>query len=134
MASAGKNRNAKQGESIEQYRARQRGDGADHTPDEWFDVLDGWQPIEVKSTQRTLASGRKGRFRLWRNQHDGMTEQGGEYDFAVIDDDKVWKETTVSADRVSEIIDENDLSWTAAGRHGMPTEQVKIPWNYVIES
>lgn len=122
MASQGKNRNAKQGESIEQYRARQRGSDADHAPDEWFDVMDGWTPIEVKSTQRRLASGRRGRFRLWKVQHDKMEEQNGEYDLAVIDDDKIWEETTLSAEEVSEIIAERELTWTEAGDHGMPSK------------
>lgn len=147
MASQGKNRNAEQGESIEQYRARRR--GGEHTPGEWFDVMDGWQPVEVKSTQRRIntdpelvSSPRNGRWRLWRDQHEKMVEQGGEYDFVVIDDDgdddenesgDIWRETTVSADRVSEIIEQNELSWTGAGKHGMPTEQVKIPWTYVID-
>lgn len=130
MATQGKNRNAQQGESIEQYRARER--GGDHTPDEWFDVLDGFDVIEVKSTQKTLASGRSGRWRLWRKQHEKMVEQNGEYDLVVIDDDEIWREVTLSAAEVDDIISENGLSWTDAGNHGMPSEQVKIPWHYAI--
>lgn len=133
MATQGKNANAQQGESIEQYRARRRGSDADHTPDQWFDVMDGWTPIEVKSTQRTLGSGRSGRWRLWQNQHEKMVEQGGEYDLVVIEDDEIWREATLSADEVSAIIEDKGLSWTGAGEHGMPSRQVKIPWPYAIE-
>lgn len=150
MASQGKNRNAEQGESIEQYRARVRGSDAVHTPGEWFDVMDGWQPVEVKSTQRRINEGedyvsaaRNGRWRLWRGQHEKMIEQDGEYDLVVIDDDgdqeenedgDIWRQTTISAEDVSEIIDENELSWTGGGGHGMKTEQVKIPWHYALEN
>lgn len=135
MASQGRNENAAQGESIEQYRARQRGSDADHTPDEWFDVLDGWTPIEVKSTTRRLSSGRRGRLRLWRTQHETLLEQGGEYDVVVIEDDEISAETTVTAERMDEILTDGGLSWTNAGQsHGMPSQQVKVPWHYVINN
>lgn len=135
MASAGKNQNQQQGESIEQYRARQRGSDASHTPDEWFDVIDGWTPIEVKSTTRRLASGRRGRWRLWKSQHEKLLEQEGEYDLAVIEDDDLVAEKTLSAKEMDEVINEANLSWTSAGdSHSMPSQQVKIPWNYVFDN
>lgn len=140
MASQGKNQNAKQGESMEQYRARRRGSDAVHTPGEWFDVMDGWDPVEVKSTQRRINTGedtvsapRNGRWRLWHSQHEKMVEQGGEYDLVVIDDGEIWRETTLSAEEVSDVITENELKWTGGGGHGMSSEQVKIPWHYVFE-
>lgn len=135
MASQGQNENAVQGETIEQHRARVRGSDAEHMPGEWFDLMDGWTVVEVKSTTRRLGSGRRGRWRLWKGQHEKMVEQGGEYDLVVIEDDEIWRSVTISADEVTEVIEDNDLSWTNAGdSHSMPTEQVKIPWKHVINT
>lgn len=130
MASRATNANKEDGTRAEEYVAEQV--HGERTPNEWYDVL-GPAPenrrIEVKSTQERLSSGRRGRFRLWRSQHERMKDADGRYWF-LIDGREPFQR---SPEEVSEVIDENGLSWTGSGSHEMDTEQVKIPWSHFID-
>lgn len=123
--------NADKGTSIERYRAKER--NGHHVPEAWFDVeAEDGTPVEVKSTQRRLASGRRGRFRFWQEQHENMEDHTGEYDLVVTEDDSTAFERTLSADEVSEVIEDAGISWTGAGDHHMG-RQAKVPWSYFFE-
>lgn len=118
------NRNKDVGTSIESYRADQR--GGERTPEAWFDVEDGSTIVEVKSTEKRLSSGRRGRYQLEEDQHENLLDHGGEYDFALRDGDDLAAERTMDASDVEDLLDEKDLKWPRAGK-------LKLPWSYVHE-
>jgi hypothetical protein len=65
--------------AADRYRLRREGN---HTS--WCDALDAdGVPHEIKSTVHRRASGRPGRFRLWKDQHDRLAAAGGRYVFVV---------------------------------------------------
>jgi hypothetical protein len=116
------------GTQAEEYVADQV--GGERTPNEWYDVLGPYgEVIEVKSTSEEYASGRRGRFRLWRSQHDRLIQEQGTYWFLV----DGLPTVRMDAREVSELLDRESLEWTGSGSHEMESQQVKIPWNYVID-
>lgn len=128
MASRATNNNKDVGTAAEEWVARQV-DG-ERTPNAWFDVdagLDGI--IEVKSTRRRLSSGRRGRFRLWKDQHQNLKDHNGEYWFLVDGLDPA----VLDAPEIDEIMAENDLKWAESGNHPQETKQLKLVWTYVID-
>lgn len=127
MASQGTNGNKEAGTRAEDYVARQT--GGTRTPNAWFDVETSHGIIEVKSTQERLSSGRRGRFRLWRSQHENLKDHGGRYWFLV---DGVGEREMDPAE-IDRIMAEEGLSWTGSGDHGQDTQQVKLTWPYVME-
>lgn len=56
--------------------------GLDLDRTSWRDAIgaDGC-PVEIKATQRERDSGAKGRFRLFKEQHERLSEQDGSYIF-----------------------------------------------------
>lgn len=120
--------NKAEGTRAEEYVADRT--NGERMPNEWYDVLGPYgDKLEVKSTSEEYASGRRGRFRLWRDQHDRLQQDGGTYWFLVDGMETV----RLSPREVNEVIDKHSLSWTGSGRHGMESEQVKIPWNYIMD-
>lgn len=119
------NVNKQVGTSIESYRADAR-DG-ERTPDAWFDVeaADGTL-VEVKSTERRLSYGRRGRYQIERTNHENLVDHGGEYDFVLRDGDSTAAERTLDASTVEEIRQEHGLKWPNGGK-------LKLPWSYVHE-
>lgn len=117
------NQNKVLGRQIEQYRARQR--GGDVTPEAWFDVEapDGTL-VEVKSTERRLAYGRRGRYQIERENHENLVDHGGEYDFVLRDGDGTAIEETMDASEVEQLRQDHELKWPDGGK-------LKLPWSYV---
>lgn len=131
MVTAGTNGNREDGTRAEEYVADAI--GGERTPEAWYDVLSpSGGLVEVKSTTAELSSGRSGRFRLWKSQHDKLRDQDGEYWF-LVDGRDAPEPVEMTADEVEDTINENDLSWTGSGKHGMDTPQVKIPWTHLID-
>jgi hypothetical protein len=115
--------NYQAGKRAEEHIADQLPGGV-RTPNEWYDVESVTGVHEVKSTVEELSSGRNGRFRLWKHQHERLEEEGGTYHFLV---DGVGIEE-IPAEEVTELIEQGNLSWTGSGNHGMDQRQVKIRW------
>ena len=129
MASQGNNGNKAAGTSAEEYIAEQI-DGF-RTGGMWYDIETphNGKIHEVKTTVETLSSGRNGRFRLWRDQHEKYLEEGGEYHFLV---DSVGYER-LSAEEVDEIIEASGVEWTGAGGHRGEKQQLKLRWPEVFD-
>ena len=127
MASAGYNGNKEAGTRAEEYVARQT--GGERTPNAWFDVDTPEGIAEVKSTQERLSSGRRGRFRLWYDQHQNLKDHGGTYWFLV----EGHEPQQLDPEEVDEIMDEKGLSWASAGEHPQGTDQLKLTWTYVLD-
>lgn len=118
---------------METHRAEARG-GERVGSEVWFDVEGGDGTIvEVKSCERRMSSGRRGRFRLWLDQHRNLRDHSGEYDFIVTDDDDVVEERTLSAADVDELIDDEDLKWSLSGDAHEKHRQIKLVWTYVLD-
>lgn len=103
--------NKRLGTKVAKSRADAR--GAEHTPDAGYFDVDDEQPVEVKTTARTVESGgetRKGRYQLVGDNHDRLVREGGEYDFVLRRDDG-QDVATLEASEVDEIINEAGLSW-----------------------
>jgi len=128
MASRATNANKEAGTRAEDWVAQQT--GGERTPNAWFDVDTPDGIVEVKSTQERLSSGRRGRFRLWYDQHQNLKDHGGTYWFLV---DGVGVEQ-LDPKEVEDIMDENGLSWASAGEHPQGTDQLKLTWTYVLDA
>ena len=125
------NDNKQVGESIEKWRARQR--GAERTPEAWFDMDDDGTPIETKSTVKREKQywaeerkPRRGRYQIEESNHENLVDHNGEYDFNLRDREKddVIETVTMSAEEVDDLIREKDLKWPDTGK-------LKLPWSYV---
>lgn len=117
------NENKTVGRQIEKHRADQR--NGEHVPEAWFDVEDSdGTVVEVKSTERRLAGGRRGRYQLVEDQHDNLRDHNGEYDFVLRDGDGAVAQRTMDAEDVEELRQEKDLKWPDGGK-------LKLPWSYV---
>lgn len=127
MASRATNANKEAGTQAEEYVARSR--GGERTPNAWFDVETPDGIVEVKSTQQRLSSGRRGRFRLWRDQHQNLKDHDGEYHFLVED----VGEAQLTPEEVDAIMDEEDLSWSGSGNHPQGSDQLKLVWTYIMD-
>jgi len=127
MASRATNANKEAGTQAENYVARQT--GGERTPNAWFDVEAPDGIIEVKSTQERLSSGRRGRFRLWRDQHQNLKDHGGTYWFVV----EGKEPAQLDPEDIDDIMADNDLSWASAGEHPQGTDQLKLTWTYVLD-
>lgn len=128
MASAGYNGNKEAGTQAEEYVAQQT--GGERTPNAWFDVEAPEGIVEVKSTQDRLSSGRRGRFRLWYDQHQNLKDHGGTYWFLV---DGVGVEQ-LDPEEVDDIMDDEGLSWAGSGNHPQDTRQLKLTWTHVLDA
>lgn len=128
MASRATNANKEAGTRAEEYVADQV--GGERTPNAWFDVEDrNGEIIEVKSTQDRLSSGRRGRFRLWKDQHQNLKDHGGTYWFLV--DGK--QPVQLDPEEIDRIMDEEGLSWAGSGNHPQDTQQLKLVWSHVLD-
>ena len=127
MASAGQNGNKEAGTRAEEYVARQT--GGERTPNAWYDVEAPDGIVEVKSTQERLSSGRRGRFRLWKDQHQNLRDHGGTYWFLVEGREPV----RLDPEEVDAIMDRKGLSWSDSGSHPQNSEQLKLVWSYVLD-
>jgi len=127
MASRATNANKEAGTQAENYVARQT--GGERTPNAWFDVDAPDGIIEVKSTQERLSSGRRGRFRLWQDQHQNVKDHGGTYWFLVEGYDPV----ELPPERIDEIMDREGLKWAGSGNHPQDTNQLKLTWTHIDE-
>lgn len=121
------NQNKQLGRSVEQYRADAR-DG-DVTPEAWFDVeaRDGTL-VEVKSTEKRLSYGRRGRYQIERTNHENLLDHGGVYDFVLRDGDSTAAERVgVPASTVEEWRQDRGLKWPEGGKLKLPWAQVHDP-------
>lgn len=126
MASRATNENKKIGTNAEAYIARQI--NGERTPEAWFDVENQEGIHEVKSTQETLTySNRRGRFRLWKDQHDNLKDHNGTYHFLV---DGVGY-VTVPPEYIDTLRDQEGRKWTGAGTTGK-SPQLKISWRDIM--
>lgn len=127
MATRSTNQNKEVGTQAEQYVADQT--GGERTPNAWFDVETRDGIIEVKSTQERLSSGRRGRFRLWYDQHQNLKDHDGTYWFLVEGKQPVQLDPS----EVDDIMQEQGLTWASAGEHPQGTDQLKLVWTYVLD-
>lgn len=103
--------NKRLGNKIEEQRAEAR--DAPHTPEAAFYDVDDSDPVEVKTTAKTVESGderRKGRYQLIGDNHQRLAEAGGEYDFVLRDGEETTVETKTALE-VDQIIDAAGLKW-----------------------
>ena len=128
MASRATNANKEAGTQAEEYVAQQT--GGERTPNAWFDVEAPEGIVEVKSTQERLSSGRRGRFRLWRDQHQNLKDHGGRYWFLV---DGVGVEQLDPED-IDDIMADEGLSWAGSGSHPQGSDQLKLTWTHVLDA
>jgi hypothetical protein len=128
MATRATNRNKEAGTQAEQYVADQI--GGERTPNAWFDVEGPDGIIEVKSTQERLSSGRRGRFRLWYDQHQNLKDHGGTYWFLV----DGHEPEQVDPEEIDQIMEDKGLSWAGSGNHPQGTDQLKLVWTHVLDA
>jgi hypothetical protein len=128
MASRATNANKEAGTQAEEYVAQQT--GGERTPNAWFDMEAPEGIVEVKSTQERLSSGRRGRFRLWKDQHQNLKDHGGRYWFLV---DGVGVEQLDPED-IDDIVEEEGLSWAGSGSHPQGSDQLKLTWTHVLDA
>lgn len=127
MASAGHNGNKEAGTRAEEYVARQT--SGERTPNAPHDVEAPDGIKEVKSTQKRLSSGRRGRFRLWKDQHEYLRDHGGEYWFLV----EGREPAVLDPEEVDDIMAEEGLKWAGSGNHPQDTRQLKLVWTHVLD-
>ena len=128
MASRATNANKEAGTEAENWVAKQT--GGERTPNAWFDVETPEGIVEVKSTQERLSSGRRGRFRLWYDQHQNLKDHGGTYWFLV---DGVGVEQ-LDPETVDDIMADEGLSWAGSGDHPQDSPQLKLTWTHVLDA
>jgi hypothetical protein len=158
MASRATNANKQAGTEAEEWAERQY--NGERTPNAWFDVDGSDSILEVKSTRRTLSSGRRGRFRLWFDQHQNLQDHSGEYVFVLTeeplyptndtDDSKITEDgrlkqsvvnerikngatARLDPDRIDEIMNRESLEWAGSGNHVQRTRQLKLTWKHIDE-
>lgn len=127
------NANKYLGEHVEEDRADAR--GGERTPEAWFDVDDDGTPVEVKSTERRLSYGRRGRYQIERTNHENLLDHGGEYDFVLRDGsgedgeqyDTAATRIGVDASTVEAWREERGLKWPDGGKLKLPWSQVHDP-------
>lgn len=74
---------AKYGRSVERQLIRQNGYELANGGREWRDaVTDRGRDIEIKAAQRTRSNGQPGRFRIFKDSHEALLQNGGAYHFA----------------------------------------------------
>jgi hypothetical protein len=126
MATRATNANKEAGTQAENYVARRI--GGTRTPEAWYDVETSDGIHEVKSTEKMLDySDRRGRFRLWKHQHENLRDHGGTYHFVV---DGVGH-VEVDPEVVDTIRQQEGLKWTGAGNTG-ESAQLKLTWTHVM--
>lgn len=87
--------------------------------------------VEVKGCIIIYPSGRCGRLRFWKRQHEKVKEADGVYLVIVYD---VEEREPVQYDRfvhwssLEAIMEEYDYSWYDAREHSMSSQQTQIPW------
>jgi len=128
------NDNKRLGTAAEEQRAEAR-DGR-RTPEAWFDVEgDSEDVVEVKSTERRLSSGRRGRYQIKQYNHENLVDHGGVYDFVLRDtdgdswdledpDDTAATRLSVPASTVEDWRQDRGLKWPDGGK-------LKLPWTDV---
>lgn len=123
------NNNKEAGTQAEEYVARQM--NGERTPNAWYDVDAGdGTLIEVKSTQGRLSDGRRGRFRLWKEQHEALRDHDGLYWFLV---DGGGIRENVEPEEIDAIMERENLKWTGSGSHPKEDKQLKLTWSHILD-
>lgn len=131
MASRSTNRNKEAGTQAEDFVAREV--NGSRTPNAWYDVdHPSGAIIEVKSTQKRLGSGRRGRFRLWKEQHENLRDHGGRYWF-LVDGHGQGVRRNVPPEEIDGIIKRENRQWTGSGSHPKEDKQLKIVWTHILD-
>lgn len=118
---------ARVGRIAEEAARRKYSARSDHSS--WHDIrYRNGTPADVKAAQHNR-NGRYGRFRLWREAHEKLKENGGGYVFAVVSEGQVLKLKRLSAREVEHQL--GGISWYASGHEGKGS-QTKIPWRYIF--
>lgn len=123
------NANKEAGTQAEEYVAQQT--GGTRTPNGTYDVETGSGRVaEVKSTQKRYDyDNRRGRFRLWKQQHQALKDEDGVYYFLV----EGMPPARIKPDAIDRIMREKGLSWTDSGPSHDKGQQLKLNWKYVID-
>ena len=101
---------------------------ADIVTDLGFTVLSQGTPVDTKSCWRSYESGRCGRIKITKPNHERLLEAGGEYAIVVIENDTtdVLRAALTSAETVDAMID----SWWPSGRSRRDDGPfVQLPWS-----
>ncbi len=91
-------------------------------------VLSEGTPVDVKSCWRAYDSGRCGRIKISKPNHDRLLEADGEYVIVVLDEEtnEVLRSALTSARTVDALID----SWWSSGRSRRDSGPfVQLPWS-----
>lgn len=101
---------------------------------EWCDLTNprSGARYEVKSAERTLESGREGRFRLWEDQHRSLlaANSGGSAAWYVFVTDGGSTYTRRGVTHVSQVVNDRG-GWNKSG-HRRGSRQLKVPVKVLI--
>lgn len=119
--------NKRLAEWVEEQRRDAR-DAVEGPNSDFYDLEDGDNLIEVKTTSREVANpngNREGRYQLEETNHRQLLEADGIYDFVLRDaDDAIEDVTTLEAAELEELIDENNREWPE-------NSKLKIRWSQI---
>lgn len=94
-------------------------------------LMGGDLAVEVKGCMEAYSSGRSGRLRFWRRQHEELRESDGVYLVVIYDMDAmepVQRDRWVHWSSLEEIMECEGYSWYTAEGHTMFSEQTQVPW------
>lgn len=96
------------------------------------ELMEGDLSVEVKGCCEQYHSGRVGRLRFWKRQHQELREVDGVYLIVVYNPDAqepVQRDRWVHWSSLEQIMEEGGYSWYSADGHTMWSEQTQIRWN-----
>lgn len=115
--------------SYEKKLARER--GWVHTDAHLHDVRtnDG-RLVEMKTCKVAYPSGRTGRWRVFRERHEGRRTDTGDYSYYLValDNGEIEYETWVSVGTLDQFLSEWQGSWQDNGGHACGSAEAKITW------
>lgn len=129
----GKHPNQRQGDDATNIVVNEWNLDEEHTS--WYDAINPrtGAKFECKSTHTEYSNGAKGRFRLWRSQHQSLTsaEASGTawYVFVLFESDgKLRDIRRMKPSTVTQEIDH----WNLAGHNEKIGRQYKLPWDRIF--
>jgi hypothetical protein len=93
-------------------------------------VLEAGTPVEIKSAIPRLASGRRGRFYLRREQHRNLRDAGGSYLFSVCEP-RPAREPVAMKVVPATVVDEAIASWRSGGDDR--PECAQVAWSRIFD-
>lgn len=96
-------------------------------------VLEDGTPVEIKSAQRRLNSGQRGRFYIRQRQHERLVEESAAYLFAVYDprDRSVLTMLAIPASIVDEVLPGD---WTSVSSNRVEKGYRQLAWSRLLDT